>query len=73
MHEHFEIMEEVLRKQIGVDSFHEFYSPDQNIQRVCGRVINLSTEDPKMKEQTIGIFNMNYGIQSRLRLNLQQI
>lgn len=70
MHEQFEVMEEILRQQLGMDAFHEFYSPDQALQSVCGRVVNLSTEDSKLKEQSIGLFNMNYGIQCRLRLNL---
>ena len=28
MHEQFEVMEEVLRQQLGIEAFHEFYSPD---------------------------------------------
>lgn len=58
---------------MGIEAFHEFYSPDQSLQSVCGRVVNLSTEDSKLKEQSIGLFNVNYGIQCRLRLNLAQI
>lgn len=40
---------------------------------MCGRVINLSTEDPKLKESSIGLFNANYDLQCRLRLNMSEV
>jgi len=40
---------------------------------VCGRVVNLSNEDPKMKDESIGLFNINYDLQCKLKLNLQEI
>jgi len=27
MHDHFELMEDILKKQCGVEAFNEFYSP----------------------------------------------
>ena len=41
---------------------------------MCGRVINLSTEEPKLKESTVGLFNAAYDAsQCRLRLNLAEL
>jgi len=40
---------------------------------VCGRVINISTEDSKLKEHTIGLFNAAYDTDCRLRLNLTEV
>lgn len=40
---------------------------------MCGRVINISTEDTKLKEHTIGIFNGNFDTDCRLRLNLAEV
>ena len=45
----------------------------QTCQRVCGRVINVSTEDPKLKEQSIGLFNAAFEADCRLRLNLAEV
>jgi len=56
-----------------MEQFEDFYSPVQTCQRVCGRVINLSTENQKLKEQTIGLFNANYEQSCRLRLNLAEV
>ena len=55
------------------EQFEDFYSPVQTCQRVCGRVINFSTEDSKIKETTVGLFNTNYDIQCRLKLNLLEV
>ena len=33
----------------------------------------MSTEEPKMKENTVGLFNASYGQLSRLKLNLLQV
>jgi hypothetical protein len=33
----------------------------------------LSTEDPKLKELSIGLFNSRYDLQCRLRLNLNEV
>jgi hypothetical protein len=40
---------------------------------VCGRVINISTEDNKLKEHTIGLFNAAFDTDCRLRLNLTEV
>ena len=60
MHEQFEMIEEILKKQLKMEAFDDFYSPVQTCQRVCGRVVNLSTEELKMKEGSVGLFNLNY-------------
>lgn len=36
-------------------------------------MINISTEDSKLKEHTIGLFNANYETDCRLRLNLAEV
>lgn len=36
-------------------------------------MINISTEDPKLKESTIGLFNANYEADCRLKLNLNEV
>lgn len=33
----------------------------------------MSTEDPKLKESSIGLFNAQYDMQCRLRLNLNEV
>ena len=61
-------------QQMFREAFDEFYSPTQDRQFVCGRVINLSTEEPKLKESTVGLFNAAYDAsQCRLRLNLAEL
>lgn len=73
MHSHFEIVEAELKKILKTDNFVDFYSPNQNNQKVCGRVINISTEEPKIKEGTIGLFNSSFDDNDcRLRLNLSE-
>ena len=40
---------------------------------ICGRVCNLSTEDAKIKEQSIGLFNAQFDAsQCRIRLNVNE-
>ena len=73
MQSHFEIVENRLKAQLKAEQFEDFYSPVQSCQRVCGRVINISTEEPKMKEHVIGLFNANYDNDCRLRLNLTEV
>lgn len=73
MQEHFSILEARLKKQLNQETFEDFFSPIQTCQRVCGRVINISTEEQKMKEQAIGLFNANYEPDCRLRLNLNEV
>ena len=60
LQEQFDLIEDLLKKQLCTESFEEFMSPAQSCQRVCGRVINISTEDTKIKEGSIGLFNANY-------------
>jgi hypothetical protein len=62
-----------MKKELKQEAFDDFYSPVQTCQRVCGRVINISTEEPKMKEHTIGLFNANFDNDCRLRLNLNEV
>lgn len=74
MQAQFELVEKLLLQQMYRESFDEFYSPTQERQFVCGRVVNLSTEEPKLKEQTVGLFNAAYDAsQCRLRLNLAEV
>jgi hypothetical protein len=54
------VVENLLRTQLKTEQFEDFYSPIQTCQRVCGRVVNISTEDPKLKEINIGLFNAAY-------------
>ena len=73
MQAQFEIVENVMKTQLKTDQFEDFFSPIQTCQRVCGRVINISTEDAKMKEQSIGLFNATYEADCRLRLNMAEV
>jgi hypothetical protein len=73
MQSHFNILEACLKKQLNQEAFEDFFSPVQTCQRVCGRVINISTEEQKMKEQAIGLFNANYEPDCRLRLNMNEV
>ena len=60
LQQQFEVVENLLRTQLKTEQFEDFYSPIQTCQRVCGRVVNISTEDPKLKEINIGLFNAAY-------------
>jgi hypothetical protein len=74
MQEHYEVLEEILKKQLCTEQFEDFMSPVQTCQRVCGRVINMSTEDNKLKEGTIGLINANFDHNiCRLKLNLNEV
>ncbi len=71
---HFQIIKERLRKQLGIEQFDEFGLPvHDEIQRICGRVCNMSTEDDKLKIDSIGLFNVGDEMGSKtykLRLNM---
>lgn len=71
---HFQIIKERLRKQLNIDQFDEFGLPvHDEIQRICGRVCNMSTEDDKLKVDSIGLFNVGDdmgGKTYKLRLNM---
>jgi hypothetical protein len=73
MQEQFYLVEEIMKKQLEVEEFTKFASPEQTCQRVIGRVYNMSTEDSKMREQSLGLFNADYGIEGRLKINLQEV
>ena len=70
LQEQFRIIEGIMKEQMKVEQFDDFDSPSQSCLRVCGRVINISTEENKMKDGVIGLFNADYEQSCRLRLNL---
>lgn len=74
MQAQFEVIQKRLLADLNLDSFNEFYSPEQSIQYVCGRVVNLATDEPKLKEHSIGLFNGNNPADKcRLKLNVLQV
>ena len=74
MQSHAGVLEVILKQQLGVDHFDEFGLPVQDVQRIFGRVVNLSTEDDKLKQDSIGLFNIQDGSSvHKLKLNLQEV
>lgn len=62
--------------ETGVETFNEFGDPSQGVQRLLGRVINLSQEETKLKENEVGLFNPKAGEttnQPRVKLNLSNM
>ena len=48
--------------------------PVQSLQRVFGRIVNLSTEEDKLKADAIGLMNIdNGGSETKVRLNLAEV
>lgn len=54
-------MRDVLLKQLNrVDlPFDSFAAPTGNVQTIMGRVCNMSTEDPKLRDFNIGLINVD--------------
>jgi hypothetical protein len=57
------MIEQILLDQFKLEQFDPFYSPNQDRQLICGRVINISTDhdDNKFKDSTVGLINIEYG------------
>ena len=67
-------MEKILLQQLNRESFDEFFSPNAERQMICGRVCNISTEDQKIKEHSIGLFNgANDAESCRIKLNVNEV
>jgi len=70
------LIEERLLKQLQLSQFDELGMPvHEEMQRICGRVINTSTEDDKLKIDSIGLFNIGEldGAKTyKLKLNLNE-
>lgn len=71
---HYETMEKILLQQLNRETFDEFFSPNAERQMICGRVCNISTEDQKIKEHSIGLFNgANDAESCRIKLNVNEV
>lgn len=57
--QHFEVIQNAFKQQLGLDSFDEFGLPVLDNQRLIGRIVNMSQEDPKLSESNIGLLNLN--------------
>ena len=57
MQNHFEEIETILKGQLKTENFDEFGLPIPDNVRIVGRIVNLSTEDTKLKADSIGIMN----------------
>ena len=77
MNQHFEVLQKTLKDQLKIDQFDEFGLPlHDEVQRICGRIINMSTEDDKLKNDSIGIFNIGDSQGSKtykLKLNMSEM
>lgn len=77
LHSQFEVVEDVLKTQLKAEQFEEFGLPVQDCIRVCGRIVNLSTEDAVLKEDSIGLFSLGDGDNTtnvyRLKLNCSEV
>ena len=66
-----------MKIQLKTDSFEEYGLPVQECVRVIGRIINLSTEDAILNENSVGLFSMGDGEYApnvpRLKLNLSEV
>jgi len=66
LNQHFNLLKDGLKTQLGVESFDELGLPFQDeIQRIAGRVVNMSTEEDKLKMDSIGLFNIGEDESSR--------
>lgn len=66
--------EQRLREQFKVESFDDFGLPTADCCRIVGRVVNLSTEDSKLKE--IGLINTSEDSVTgvfKVKLNLSEV
>ena len=73
----FEVTEKLLKEQLKVENFDEFGLPVQDCVRIVGRIINLSTEDAILNENSVGLFSLGDSENStnvyRLKLNLSEV
>lgn len=74
--QHFEVIQNVFKQQLGVDQFDEFGLPVLDNQRLIGRIVNMSQEDPKLSESNIGLLNLNEensGNVQKIKLQLSEV
>ena len=57
MQSHFEEIESLLKVQLKTEQFDEFGLPVPDCVRIVGRIVNISTEDNKLRPDTVGILN----------------
>ena len=73
----FEVTEQLMKAQLKVESFDEFGLPVQDCVRIVGRIVNLSTEDAILNENSVGLFSLgdseNAPTVYRLKLNLSEV
>ena len=73
----FEVTEKLLKTQLKVENFDEFGLPVQDCVRIVGRIVNLSTEDAILNENSVGLFSLGDADGSstvyRLKLNLSEL
>ena len=76
LNEHFNITRDRFLKQLNISQFDEFGLPvHDEVQKICGRVINTNTEDDKLKLDSIGLFNVGEDSGNRtykLKLNMSE-
>ncbi len=70
-------MESIFKKQFNVEKFDDFGLPMPNeCKRIIGRVVNLSSEEPKLNSSNVGLINMTEdsmtGVQ-KLKLNITEV
>lgn len=68
--------EQILKDQFKIENFDDFGLPTTDCCRIVGRVINMSTEDPKLKEISVGLINTSddsvTGVY-KVKLNLSEV
>jgi len=50
-------LEGLLKQQLKTENFDEFGLPVPDCVRIVGRIVNQSTEDSKIRADTVGILN----------------
>jgi L-serine deaminase len=74
---HFEVIQNVMKQQLNIDSFDEFGLPVQDVVHLIGRIINInSIEDPKLNETNVGLLNLNEengGNVQKIKLQLSEV
>ena len=67
----------MFKEDLKIDEFCEFSEPIQEQVFLCGRIINLSTEDSTLSHDCVGLFNLgdesNSTSKYRLKLNLMEL
>lgn len=66
-----------MKSDLKTENFDEFGLPVQECVRVIGRIVNLSTEDAILNENSVGLFSLGDSENStnvfRLKLNLSEV